>query len=211
MDLEPATDREGANGAKAMSEPTPPSRPSSRKRWVVGGLLLAAAVAVLVLGNMGVRTLEARRTAEASKSGSAAFARGDFVKAETALTQVASSHTGDAAAQALLGRSREAQGNLTGAVEAYSASLAASPRQPDVQYRVAVIEKTDGQNDKAIASLKRALAADATFFPAHLLLAELYSSAGNRADAVHELDAVIAQRPTGVDLDGLKERRATLQ
>ena len=212
MEREPASDRDRKAVAETRTRPSASAPLTSRGRWIIGAIAaLVVLVAVGAFWFVNQRSAKVNQADELAKSASASFARGDFTHAETALSQVVALRSNDATAQSMLGRSREAQGKLAGAAQAYSASLAANPNQADVLCRLAVMQRSSGDNNKAIATLNQALRVNPSFFPARLLLAQIYSSTGATADERAQLDAVIALRPTGVDVKALKKRRDALK
>ena len=212
MDFEPGTEQERGDSLNTTTVSDDRPVAASRNRWMAIGLIAFALVAVVfAISVFGVQRLNMRRADDLAKSGKAAFATGDFARAESDLASSVELRSADSTSQALLGRTREGRGDLAGAAAAYAASLSTQPDQPELLCKVAMIKKSQGANAEAIAALKKALAADKNFFPAHLLLAQIYIDAGDGVQARAELDAVIKLRPTGVDLKELKKRRDALQ
>jgi cytochrome c-type biogenesis protein CcmH/NrfG len=212
MKREPTSDRDREAVAKTQTRPSTSASLKSRSRWIIG--VIAALVLLVAVGAfwfVNQRSAKVNQADDLAKSASVAFAHGDFAHAETALSQVVALRSNDATAQSMLGRSREAQGKLAGAAQAYSASLEAHPNQADVLCRLAVMQRSSGDNNKAIATLDEAVRVNPSFFPARLLLAQIYASTGATADERTQLDAVIALRPVGVDVKTLEGRRDALK
>ncbi len=139
------------------------------------------------------------------------FARGDFAASARSFSAVVRERPGDASAQALLGRSYEAQGKLEMAEAAYGATLAAKPDQPEIRYHLALIGEARGDTAAAIKHLERAVELDAAFVGARLALGRLYEQGGQRRKAAEQYAAVLKVRPVGIDARALQERLDNLK
>lgn len=173
-----------------------------------------AAVLVVLVGSAAIFAFVQFRTRQAktlTSTGTAAYSKGDFAAAGSSLKQATELDPTDAKAQALYGRSLEAKGDLAGAAKAYTASIKADAKQPEILFRLAVLARASNDLSKSVSLLEQAVAVDETYVAAHLMLAQLYAQQGKKAEARAEYQAVIDLKPLGTDIKAVRKKRDALK
>jgi len=112
---------------------------------------------------------------------------------------------------ALLGMTREAEGDLDGASAAYRAALEVDPNQPTVHHDLAVLLAESGDLDAAAESLRSALELDPNLIGSRLLLGDVLARLGDADGAAVEYRAVIEVAPVGLDLQSVRDKLAVVE
>lgn len=182
--------------------------------------LLAAVVIISAAVLIGLQLRARPHTAPNSKvsdskkqaaAGMAAFRRGEFAAAVSKLQVAARLNPKNAEAQSGLGRSLEATGKLDEAAGAYRASLAVKPDQPDVLYNLAIIHKSQGKNQEAVAELEKAIKLNEQFVGARVILGDLYAQLDKNDKAREQYQTVLDLKPFGVDLSRIQKKLGALK
>ena len=148
--------------------------------------------------------LDAGRSA--SVQGLEALSKGDFESAQSNLKRALESGAKNPGLHAALGQSYEATGRLGKAAAAYKESLSLKANQPQILYKLAIIDKHEGRIKESINGLESAIAVDQDFVAARLALAELYLQQGEPKKAKHNYQEVLELGPFGVDLQEVRQK-----
>lgn len=164
--------------------------------------------------NLGEVYLQQNRPADAAVQFKAALARAPKDEAAAqglALALSQSGSSGDAVAvlqkQAADKPSVSAYQNLAAALQksgknadaalAFQKAAALAPASGDLPFYAGELYVQSGSNDKALPLLMQAVALKTQYpFPAHMLLAQIYSGSGAPAKAIGELQAATAVQPS---------------
>ncbi len=88
-------------------------------------------------------------------------------------------------------------GKNADAAQAFQRAAALAPTNPDLPFYAGESYAQSGSNDKAIVALTQALALKTQYqFPAHMLLAQIYSGSGVRDKAIEQLKAAALVQPS---------------
>jgi tetratricopeptide (TPR) repeat protein len=93
----------------------------------------------------------------------------------------------------------ERTGDFDAALTSYRLALRAQPNDPGILQNIAIAYSRTGRLEDAIRSYRRALEVAPTLSGAHYGLAFLLLKRGDRAGAMHHLDAFLAQAPGDAD------------
>jgi len=170
-----------------------------------GLIIICAALILLVVVYAGNRLGEERAKLSAKKAslGTASFKKRDYSQAVTYLREAVRLDPNNAAAAKALGRSHEALEQPDAAAKAYSDSVAADPKQPEVLTRLALIHWDQGKRAEAMKDIKQALAVDNNAVAPQILLIQIYKQTGEFDKAIGVFDRLIKAGPPGVDMAGL--------
>ena len=105
----------------------------------------------------------------------------------------------------------EATGKLDEAARAYRASLAVKPDQPEILYNLAIIHKSQGKNQEAVAELEKAIKLNEQFVGARMILGDLYAQLGETDKAREQYQAVLDRKPFGMDLNRIRTKLNSLK
>ncbi|MBI5230632.1 MAG: tetratricopeptide repeat protein, partial [Coriobacteriales bacterium] len=163
---------------------------------IIGAGVIACALLVPVSfgAQRAVHALRSRRADAALVRARSDFAKGRFASASDN-AQASSAWSGTADAQLLLGRSLEAQGDLSAAKAAYESAVAKEPTLAEAQVRLAVVRSALGEPARARRDLIHLLRRDPDNVTARIALADLQAEAGLRRDAIKSYQAVLARDP----------------
>ncbi len=96
-----------------------------------------------------------------------------------------------------LGAALQKSGKTADAAQAFQKAAALAPANGDLPFYAGELYVQSGSNDKALALLNQALALKTQYsFPAHMLLAQVYSQSGARDKAILEFTAATQAQPT---------------
>lgn len=98
----------------------------------------------------------------------------------------------------LMGRAQQMSGDADGAYETYSKLASAAPKSPQAQLHLASLHLQKKDWAPAQASVKKALALDPNFIPAHLLQADLALLQGKPEEALAVARTLQKQQPKNV-------------
>lgn len=102
----------------------------------------------------------------------------------------------------------ERQGKLRDAVKKMETVVQANPRDVGAMFQLSLLYLKNNETDKAENQLKRAVQLSPNYANAHWYLASIYERRGAVADAVKEIEAVLATNP---DSQTVKDRLAALK
>jgi serine/threonine protein kinase len=114
-------------------------------------------------------------------------------------------------ADELLGRARAARkaGRVDDAATLFTAAVQKAPSDSEALTGLAEVDASRGSMGPAIATYRRALAANPRYLPAHLGLADSLWASGQRDEARTSYRSLIAQFPSSLCPDRARERSAT--
>lgn len=160
-------------------------------------VLLVAAFGLLY--TFKTRADDSAAAARGLAAGLTLYQQGDFDQASRRLRSAVRLSPADAKARALLGHSYEALGRFDQAARAYRRSLRIEQDQPQLLYKLALVDKERGDLKAATRELRQALAKDKNFVAARLLLARIHQAARDFDGALKEYSYLIELNPFGLD------------
>lgn len=175
----------------------------SKKMVIAIAVIVVVAIAIAIVGS---RIMQSQRDAEFKKSyesGMSAFQSGNTSDAVLRLQKAVSLNPNDSKAHASLAQGYSSVGKIKDAEKEYLATLKLDANQPEAQYNLGIIYKSNREYDKALEHLQKAKALNKSLYPADIMIAYVYREMGKPEKAVTILSGLIKAKPFGANLGDL--------